>query len=44
MPSVTHENIMAAFKDYKNQRYPHAKYQIEKTRIMGKMLYGQVKV
>ncbi|KAF9985077.1 hypothetical protein BGZ75_003371 [Mortierella antarctica] len=41
MPSVTHENIMAAFKDYKNQRYPHAKYQIDKTRIMGKMLYGQ---
>ncbi|KAF9189429.1 hypothetical protein BGZ51_009605 [Haplosporangium sp. Z 767] len=41
MSSVTHENIVAALKDYKSQRYPHAKYQIDKTRVMGKMLYGQ---
>ncbi|KAG0262252.1 hypothetical protein BG011_000158 [Mortierella polycephala] len=41
MSSVTHENISAALKDYRSQRYPHAKYEIDKTRVMGKMLYGQ---
>ncbi|KAF9963801.1 hypothetical protein BGZ65_011257 [Modicella reniformis] len=33
--------ITKAFKSYKEQRYPHAKYQMDKSKTMGKVLYGQ---
>ncbi|KAG0217445.1 hypothetical protein BGX31_000246 [Mortierella sp. GBA43] len=38
---VTPDTITAAFKDYKQQRYPHAKYQVENSQEMAKLLNGQ---
>ncbi|KAF9426333.1 hypothetical protein BGZ76_002811, partial [Entomortierella beljakovae] len=39
--SFTEENIESALSDYKSQRYKHAKFQVENSAIIGKILYGQ---
>ncbi|KAF9582727.1 hypothetical protein BGW38_010840, partial [Lunasporangiospora selenospora] len=39
--SLAPDDIAAAFKDYQDQRYPQAKYQMEKSKTMAKVLYGQ---
>ncbi|KAI1299078.1 hypothetical protein EDD11_006498 [Mortierella claussenii] len=41
MNSSSAKHITKAFKSYKDQRYPHAKYQMDKSKTMGKILYGQ---
>ncbi|KAF9918209.1 hypothetical protein BX616_009927 [Lobosporangium transversale] len=41
MASNSSSEITKAFKSYRDQRYPHAKYQMEKSKTMGKILYGQ---
>ena len=43
MKSNSHDEIKAALKDYKKQRYAHAKQQVENSNAAGKMLYGQNK-
>ncbi|KAF9430838.1 hypothetical protein BGZ94_003319 [Podila epigama] len=35
------EEITAAFAEYKSQRYPKAKYQMEKSKVMATIQYGQ---
>lgn len=40
--SATPENIHEAFADYRSQRYPKAKYQIDKSKVMATIQYGQV--
>lgn len=40
---VTPERITEAFKDYREQRYSPAKYQVENSAGMAKILSGQVK-
>jgi 2-polyprenyl-6-methoxyphenol hydroxylase-like FAD-dependent oxidoreductase len=42
LESKSPNHITEAFKSYKEQRYPHAKYQMDKSRAMGKISYGQV--
>lgn len=37
------ENISAALQDYREQRYPHALFQTENSKTLGKLMYGQVK-
>ncbi|KAF9392199.1 hypothetical protein CPC16_003510 [Podila verticillata] len=37
----TAEGIAAALQDYREQRYPHAKFQTENSKTLGKMMYGQ---
>ncbi|KAG0217444.1 hypothetical protein BGX31_000245 [Mortierella sp. GBA43] len=39
--AVTPERITEAFKDYREQRYTHAKYQVENSAGMAKILSGQ---
>lgn len=39
----TAEHIAAALQDYREQRYPHALFQTENSKMMGKLMYGQVK-
>jgi 2-polyprenyl-6-methoxyphenol hydroxylase-like FAD-dependent oxidoreductase len=41
--AVTPGRIAEAFKDYREQRYIHAKYQVENSANMTKILSGQVK-
>ncbi|KAG0076310.1 hypothetical protein BGZ90_008872 [Linnemannia elongata] len=41
MKSSSHDEIKAALKDYKKQRYAHAKQQVENSNAAGKILYGQ---
>ncbi|KAG0308784.1 hypothetical protein BGZ98_006831 [Dissophora globulifera] len=41
LKSNSPEDISAAFRSYKDQRYPHAKQQMEKSKNLGKILYGQ---
>ncbi|KAF9912275.1 hypothetical protein EC991_000167 [Linnemannia zychae] len=41
MRSNSHDDIKAALKDYKKQRYVHAKQQVENSNAAGKLLYGQ---
>lgn len=41
MRSSSHDDIKAALKDYKKQRYAHAKQQVENSNAAGKILYGQ---
>lgn len=41
MKSSSHDDIRAALKDYKKQRYVHAKQQVENSNAAGKILYGQ---
>ncbi|KAF9366818.1 hypothetical protein BGX34_006087 [Mortierella sp. NVP85] len=40
--AVTPERIAEAFRDYREQRYIHAKYQVENSANMTKILSGQV--
>ncbi|KAF9310257.1 hypothetical protein BG003_008763 [Podila horticola] len=35
------ENISAALQDYREQRYPHALFQTENSKTLGKLMYGQ---
>ncbi|KAF9327946.1 hypothetical protein BG006_008826 [Podila minutissima] len=37
----TAEHIAAALQDYREQRYPHALFQTENSKMMGKLMYGQ---
>ncbi|KAF8949566.1 hypothetical protein BGZ52_005565, partial [Haplosporangium bisporale] len=37
----TAEGIAAALQDYREQRYPHAKFQTENSKTLGKIMYGQ---
>ena len=39
---VTPQIITEAFRDYREQRYPHAKFQVENSQEMAKLLNGQV--
>ncbi|KAI1316803.1 hypothetical protein EDD11_009469 [Mortierella claussenii] len=41
MPSFTHQNILAAFREYKHQRFGPATAQMDKSKLMGTLLYGQ---
>ncbi|KAK3825579.1 MAG: hypothetical protein J3Q66DRAFT_328072 [Benniella sp.] len=41
LESKSSNHITEAFKSYKEQRYPHAKYQMDKSRALGKVSYGQ---
>ncbi|KAF9926177.1 hypothetical protein FBU30_004178 [Linnemannia zychae] len=41
MKSNSHEEIKAALKEFKKQRYSHAKQQVENSNTAGKILYGQ---
>jgi hypothetical protein len=40
--SATPENITAAFKEYFEIRYPHAKSELQTSQRMAKVLAGQV--
>ncbi|KAF9310258.1 hypothetical protein BG003_008764 [Podila horticola] len=40
---VTHENIKAALADYKSQRVDQATFQMNNSRMIGRMMYGQKK-
>ncbi|KAF9170439.1 hypothetical protein BGX20_008958 [Mortierella sp. AD010] len=39
--SPSHKQIVAALKDYKSQRYDHAKKQVQISSTVGKVFYGQ---
>ncbi|KAF9994714.1 hypothetical protein BGZ79_000497 [Entomortierella chlamydospora] len=39
--SRSHKQIVAALKDYKSQRYDHAKKQVQISSTVGKVFYGQ---
>lgn len=41
---VTHENIKAALADYKSQRVDQATFQMNNSRMIGRMMYGQVRI
>ncbi|KAF9184322.1 hypothetical protein BGZ51_003391 [Haplosporangium sp. Z 767] len=41
LKSTSLEDVDVALKDYKEQRYPHAKQQVDISSITGKILYGQ---
>ncbi|KAF9208122.1 hypothetical protein BGZ49_009746 [Haplosporangium sp. Z 27] len=41
LKSNSPEHITQAFASYKEQRYPQAKYQMDKSKNMGRILYGQ---
>ncbi|KAF9349743.1 hypothetical protein BGX26_012001 [Mortierella sp. AD094] len=41
LQSSAPEHITEAFKSYRDQRYPQAKYQMGKSKNMGRVLYGQ---
>ncbi|KAF8939887.1 hypothetical protein BGZ58_008398, partial [Dissophora ornata] len=41
MPDSSAKSIHAAFQDYKDQRYEHAKMQIDISKFFGKILAGQ---
>ncbi|KAG0298222.1 hypothetical protein BGZ98_000274 [Dissophora globulifera] len=38
---ATAQNITAAFKDFKEQRYPHVQHQFDISKTMAKVIYGQ---
>ncbi|KAG0003372.1 hypothetical protein BGZ65_001770 [Modicella reniformis] len=38
---VTAERIAEAFRDYREQRYPHAKFQVQNSKEMARLLNGQ---
>ena len=42
--NVTHDNIKAALADYKDQRFEQALFQMNNSRMIGRMLYGQVRM
>ncbi|KAF9117008.1 hypothetical protein BGX27_007062 [Mortierella sp. AM989] len=37
----TSENITSAFKDFKEQRFPHVKFQFDSSKLMAKVIFGQ---
>ncbi|KFH72183.1 hypothetical protein MVEG_02474 [Podila verticillata NRRL 6337] len=41
--NVTHDNIKAALADYKDQRFEQALFQMNNSRMIGRMMYGQKK-
>ncbi|KAF9201622.1 hypothetical protein BGZ49_008144, partial [Haplosporangium sp. Z 27] len=41
LASTSHSDIVAALRDFKKQRYPYAKLQVENSAMAGKLLYGQ---
>ncbi|KAF9938500.1 hypothetical protein BGZ67_010727 [Mortierella alpina] len=41
LASKSAKDVNRAFRSYKDQRYPQAKYQMEKSKTMAKVLYGQ---
>ncbi|KAG0041674.1 hypothetical protein BGZ83_001454 [Gryganskiella cystojenkinii] len=41
MPSASAENIKIAFQEFREERYPHVKYQMDKAKIMATIQYGQ---
>ncbi|KAG0014600.1 hypothetical protein BGZ80_010354 [Entomortierella chlamydospora] len=41
LKSRSSEDITEAFKSYRDQRYPQAKYQMDKSKNLGRVLYGQ---
>ncbi|KAF9287797.1 hypothetical protein BGZ68_001268 [Mortierella alpina] len=41
LASKSAKDVQKAFRSYKDQRYPQAKYQMEKSKTMAKVLYGQ---
>ncbi|KAF9326378.1 hypothetical protein BG006_010186 [Podila minutissima] len=42
MTSTDQEAITETFKDFREQRYKHVKFQFERSKINGKLIYGQV--
>ncbi|KAG0354422.1 hypothetical protein BC939DRAFT_493329 [Gamsiella multidivaricata] len=38
---ATPKNIATAFKEYKDQRYPHVKFQFDSSKLMAKVIFGQ---
>ena len=43
MVAPTLENITAAFEDYREQRYPQTKRQMDKARVLATIQYGQAR-
>ncbi|KAF9581480.1 hypothetical protein BGW38_001481 [Lunasporangiospora selenospora] len=41
LESVSPESVEAALKDYRDQRYPHVKYQFDASNTNAKVIYGQ---
>ncbi|CAO3574680.1 unnamed protein product [Mortierella alpina] len=37
----TSKNITAAFQDFKDQRFPHVKFQFDSSKLMAKVIFGQ---
>lgn len=42
MTSIDQEAITETFKDFREQRYEHVKFQFERSKVNGKLIYGQV--
>ncbi|KAF9347776.1 hypothetical protein BGX26_000759 [Mortierella sp. AD094] len=38
---ASEKNVTAAFKDFKEQRYPHVQHQFDLSKTMAKVIYGQ---
>lgn len=43
MTSIDQEAITETFKDFREQRYEHVKFQFERSKVNGKLIYGQVR-
>jgi len=43
LPSVKHENILAALEDFREQRFPKVMEQYQKSKAAASLSYGQVK-
>lgn len=43
MTSINQETITETFNDFREQRYEHVKFQFERSKVNGKLIYGQVK-
>ncbi|KAI1297729.1 hypothetical protein EDD11_007009 [Mortierella claussenii] len=41
MTGTSQQDVEAVLKEFKRQRYPHAKIQVENSAMSGKLLYGQ---
>ncbi|KAG0341045.1 hypothetical protein BG000_010394 [Podila horticola] len=41
MTSIDQEAITETFKDFREQRYEHVKFQFERSKVNGKLIYGQ---
>lgn len=42
LESRRRKDIIAAFQDYKEQRYKHVKHQFDSSTVQGRILFGQV--